>query len=100
MGAKIRFTGEGDTGNQGIQKLYTFYCPGCKAGHGYHVPRWTWNGSMDKPTFTPSLRCIGVSPDGKQDCHITMTDGKIQFHSDSCHDLKNQVLDMEDVDSK
>jgi len=37
-----------------------FRCPGCKAVHGPSVgtgpgPRWTWNGSFDKPTFGPSL---------------------------------------------
>lgn len=40
-----------------------FHCPGCRMVHGPSVgpksidpgPRWTWNGSYDKPVFSPSL---------------------------------------------
>ena len=44
------------------QKLYFFHCPGCEYAHGFHVPHWTWNGSMESPTFTPSLMCNRDDP--------------------------------------
>ncbi len=94
MPDKIHFAGEGDTGNQGVQKLYVFHCPGCGYGHGFHVPRWTWNGSMDKPTFTPSLLCNPDTPANR--CHSFVTDGKIQFLSDCFHSLAGQTVDIPD----
>jgi hypothetical protein len=78
------------------------YCPGCKCGHLFHVApsnpkghRWTWNGSMDKPTFTPSML---VNPDDpKSRCHSFVTDGKIQFLPDCFHELKGKTVDLEPV---
>lgn len=37
-----------------------FWCPGCDGAHEVRVgdgpgPRWNWNGSADRPTFTPSI---------------------------------------------
>ena len=35
-----------------------FYCPGCDSTHGVPVTgdrKWGWNGSLDAPTFTPSI---------------------------------------------
>ena len=43
------------TGKEG----FSFYCPGCKYHHAFYTKggkhTWTWNGSLDKPTFSPSL---------------------------------------------
>ena len=97
MSAKIHCAGTGDTGNQGVQTLYVFHCPGCKYGHGFHVPRWTWNGSLDKPTFTPSLLCNGHDPASR--CHSFVTDGRIQFLADCWHPLAGQTVDIPDWDS-
>lgn len=46
--------------------LLIFKCPGCNCNHGVriralsspgdnHGPGWEWNGSADRPTFTPSV---------------------------------------------
>lgn len=96
-GAKIHEAGTGDTGNQGVQTLYMFHCPGCERGHGFHVPHWGWNGSFDKPTFTPSLMCNRDTP---TQCHCNVTDGRIIFHADSHHALAGQTVDMQDWDSE
>jgi hypothetical protein len=36
-----------------------FHCQGCKCGHAFRIqgpqPVWDWNGSMERPTFAPSL---------------------------------------------
>ena len=100
-----------------------FYCPGCNMTHTvYHGsgtgPKWTWNGDIDKPTFSPSVlvRVGHYIPDrtkgdcwcdynkehpDDQDfkcliCHSFITDGKIQFLNDCSHELAGQTVDLPD----
>lgn len=91
--AKIAFVGEDING----QKLYMFECPGCGNGHGFYVPRWTWNGSFDAPTFTPSLLCN--PQDAAVRCHSFVTDGKIKFLTDCYHKLAGQTVEIPDWES-
>ncbi len=100
MADKIHFLGETNrTANGGL--LYVFHCPGCKYGHPFEVGGgrgWTWNGSLDKPSFQPSLLIHGA-PDGSTPrCHSWVTDGRIQFFGDSAHELKGQTVDLPDWD--
>lgn len=64
-------------------------------------PRWTWNGSLDKPTLAPSVRIswdFGEAPNRTHNCcHFNITDGVIQFAADSTHELKGQNVPMADV---
>jgi hypothetical protein len=78
------------------------WCPGCKCGHVFPVSpsnasghRWTWNGSMDKPTFTPSM--LINKDDPKSRCHSIVTDGKIAFCGDCFHELKNKTVALEPI---
>lgn len=78
-----------------------FQCPGCNMLHPYRVrgeparPMWSWNQSVERPTFTPSLLVNASDPASR--CHLFMTDGKIQFLSDSYHHLSGQTVDMVDI---
>ncbi len=42
-------------------KTVGFECPGCGCAHALNIsqdvprPRWSWNGSVARPTFTPSI---------------------------------------------
>lgn len=45
-----------------------FWCPGCKRFHGVYVaqrpdgkphPQWGYNGTPERPTFTPSILVKG-----------------------------------------
>lgn len=75
-------------------RVYLFWCPGCGRSHPYDVPRWNFNGSMDKPSFTPSLL---VNPHEQANrCHLYVTDGKIQYLSDCFHGLAGQTVEMSD----
>lgn len=92
MGAKIHEISAG---------IWLFYCPGCKYDHPFHVlpqtpprPIWSWNGSTEKPTFSPSLMVFGSVPE--QRCHSFVTDGRIQFLSDCHHALAGQTVDLPD----
>lgn len=84
-------------------KGYVFYCPGCKYYHSYQTelgenksrPIWSFNGDMEKPTFTPSLLVNGFS---EKRCHLFVTNGQIQYCSDSWHELSGQTIDMQESD--
>ena len=71
---------------------YIFNCPGCNCIHPVAVPRWHWNGSMEKPTFSPSLLCNGF--DDASRCHSFIKDGKIEFLSDCWHQLAGKTVEI------
>jgi hypothetical protein len=77
-----------------------FWCPGCKNGHVFYTnapdyPQWTFNGNLEKPTFTPSLLAYHTE-NGQQItlCHLFLTNGQIQFLGDCPHELKNQTVPL------
>jgi hypothetical protein len=87
--------------NGGDGRLFVFHCPGCGYDHPFHVGTknhcaWTWNGSMDRPTFHPSLLVFKDSP--SQRCHSWVKDGKIQFLSDCFHKLAGKTVDIPEWD--
>ena len=93
-------------------------CPGCGCSHNIdHGPGgWGWNGSVERPTFHPSLLVrqghhIPNSPPGcwctynaaHPDepapfkcgvCHSFIVDGKIQFLGDCTHALAGQTVPL------
>lgn len=100
------------------------WCQGCRHVHFFPInlayyntfpnpekitkkPVWIFNGDFERPTFTPSLRQYYNRPESHGErageevttCHNIVTDGKIQFCSDSQHDLKNQTLDLQEIPS-
>lgn len=82
-----------------------FYCPGCATLHRV-VPKtaqdqqgWEWNGSMDRPTFSPSVLCLGVIEAGRMvvpRCHSYVRDGSIEYLSDCEHGLAGQTVRLPD----
>lgn len=71
-----------------------FFCPGCRVWHGIRIageghPRWLWNGSMESPTFTPSIHIGGV-------CHSLVINGTIQFLRASTHSRSGQIVEIPD----
>jgi hypothetical protein len=92
-----------DNWKQGLPDYY-FPCPGCKSTHGVWIkppheggPSWNWNGSLEKPTITPSI-LVSTPVAGKMNiCHLFITDGKIQYLGDCTHKLAGQTIEMEDV---
>ena len=88
------------------QDLVGFHCPGCKYAHVVTVngrlnpqgATWTWNGSVEKPTFSPSLLVNASHPESR--CHSFVKDGQIQFLSDCAHELRGQTVDLKDFDGQ
>ena len=74
-----------------------FECPGCGCAHGVRVNgerneaggSWGWNGSMEKPTFTPSV----LSQETIR-CHSFVKNGRIQFLTDCEHELAGQTVEL------
>lgn len=112
MGAKLLRRGD----------IVTFRCPGCTSQfHDVKIAGtgpWGWNGSMESPTFTPSVLVTNghyctynngtcwctynaEHPDNPasfkcERCHSFVTDGKIQFLGDCTHHLAGQTVEIPD----
>lgn len=77
---------------------YLHYCAGCNQLHLINTQyknsrgaQWWFNGNMELPTFTPS-----INMDWKV-CHYIITDGKVQFCSDSTHELSGHTVELPDI---
>jgi hypothetical protein len=79
---------------------FLHWCRGCGHGHVYPTPRWTFNGNVQNPSFTPSMRIFTPKTDEQPEqtiCHYFVTDGKIAYCGDSAHELKGQTLPLEPI---
>ena len=87
------------------------WCPGCEEMH-ILPDSWTFDGNLEKPTFTPSFKHEGIQRvfvDGKWTgewkrdgngntipyiCHYVLTAGMLNFGGDSTHALASQVVPL------
>lgn len=90
--------------------LLSFHCPGCRSKHFVNIatemlplPTWSWNGSVETPTLSPSVlvtydgRDAGIDGAPPSVCHSFVTDGQIKFLSDCTHDLAGQTVTLPSV---
>lgn len=68
-------------------------CPGCGMAHLFDN-RWTFNGDINKPTFSPSM--LARWPENNI-CHSFVTNGKIRFLGDCTHSLKNKEVELPEI---
>lgn len=92
------------------------WCQACDQLHGVWVneqpqdtkekPRWTFNGSMERPTFEPSVRVfsnydendVKLPNNGERTlCHYFVRDGMIDYCGDSPHAYKGQKVPLKDI---
>lgn len=81
--------------NPDEKSAYVFDCPGCNQSHLVPMPRWTFTGTREKPTFNPSLLCTTRFTDAGRPtaiCHSFIRDGMIQFLGDCTHHLAGQTV--------
>lgn len=70
------------------KKLW-YLCPACEGLHAITIegpePRWSWNGSLDAPTLSPSVLSYLPKDGGGREtlCHHFLTDGKVVVCGDS-----------------
>lgn len=78
-----------------IDGAWVIYCPGCKFLHRFEWG-WWFDGDIENPTFTPSLKVIRR---GEKDpcCHFILTKGKMHFCDDCQHELRNQTVDLPEL---
>lgn len=91
---------ESNSSTDDLGRWIAFTCPGCDCDHAIPVEKpnpangamWSFNGDLDRPTFSPSLHLVGF-------CHSFVTDGRIQFLSDCTHALAGQTVDLPEVEA-
>ena len=94
------FQGVAVKAHKATSEIVMIWCPGCDSAHGPNVSpgRWTFNGDLEKPTFSPSLLVTYSGGDASAGlpavCHSFVTDGRIQFLNDSTHALAGQTVDL------
>lgn len=97
---KIRRVKE-DRGDEG---WIWFRCPACEHGHTIPTkgPRgWQWNGDLDRPTISPSLKVTTPDPKGGTPlrvCHFYVKNGQIEYLGDCTHALAGKTIPMEDLE--
>lgn len=80
-----------------------FECPGCGQLHAIPVegPKaWGFNGSLERPTFTPSLLVRWEQgPEHTQHvCHSFVREGQIEFLGDCTHALAGKTVPLTPVE--
>ena len=83
------------THDDGSHYAWLFFCHGCQSVHFFDT-RWTFNGNKEAPTFRPSLLVYEQPAAGYPRCHSFVTDGRIEFLSDSAHSLAGKTVDLPD----
>lgn len=79
---------------------WMIFCPACQCGHLFDE-RWTFNGDVEKPTFSPSMlvnATLHATHPHMPRCHSFVNNGRIQFLTDCSHDMKGQTVDLPEVD--
>lgn len=76
-----------------------FYCVACKMVHGISFgdgpgPRWGFNGSAERPTFTPSVLARFNWKDKPVVCHSYVTDGHIDYLGDCTHEYAGKKIEL------
>ena len=99
------------------QRLY-LWCPGCEDVHvvcvkhpeGEAGPCWEWDGNLDAPTISPSIKVEGVqwkpedgfykpthsavAPGERICCHSFVKQGQWEFLGDCTHHLTGQTVPL------
>lgn len=85
-------------------QAYSHWCQGCNHAHTYYVQgghhNWTFDGNIESPTFTPSMRMFRKRTGEDTEltiCHYFLTNGEIQFLSDCLHKFAGQTLPLEPI---
>jgi Family of unknown function (DUF6527) len=83
-----------------ISRQVFYWCSGC--GHAHSVPaeRWHWNGSIESPTLSPSVRHYTVNPETKVEttiCHYHLNGGVLEYCNDCQHELNGQKILLQEI---
>jgi hypothetical protein len=83
---------------------WRYACPWCKSidrvgihvlpVEAAHAPRWTFDGNVEAPTFSPSVLATGSFNGVETVCHHFVRAGRIEYLQDCTHALRGQTVDM------
>ena len=80
---------------------YFFYCEGCECDHGIWTDKnrhgsnaWEFNGNLEKPTISPSIKVTMPVKGVNQICHSYIKEGRIQYLTDCTHHLAGKTIDL------
>lgn len=97
----MKFVVRHHRGADGNRRAYVYYwCAGC--GHAHSVPaeRWHWNGSIELPTLSPSVRHYYTKPGTNEEvttCHYRIKNGQIKYCGDCPHKLSGQNMPLQEI---
>ena len=69
-------------------------CPACGKTHCFDWSRFTFDGDLSRPTFSPALK---VSEGGVLTCHLQVVNGMAYFHTDSPHDYAGKSFTLPEL---
>lgn len=93
---------------------HAIICPACDAADmgSYHVfytkkkdgkPGWTFNGDINRPTFSPSMNSTATPSDPEDGkpyrCHSFVRDGRIEYLGDCTHAMAGQSVELPDMEA-
>nr|WP_164729839.1 DUF6527 family protein [Rhodomicrobium lacus] len=58
---------------------------------------WEFNGDLEAPTFSPSVKITFGGYAGDPVCHYFIEAGQIMFCADSTHSMAGQTMPMPDL---
>lgn len=80
---------------------YAHWCQPCGCAHAISTegaePRWTFDGNVDRPTFSPSVKVTGGARGSDHVCHYFIEAGVIKYCGDSTHTLAGQNVDLSPI---
>lgn len=84
------------------KNMLVYACPACGSHHAIAVqpgpqpgPVWEWNGSLETPTCSPSVRHRWPGADGREfQCHYFIKEGRLHYCTDSTHELAGKTLEI------
>lgn len=97
--------------------LYEFWCPGCEDHHHIRTEEaptwgrdlttkepyqvcWRFNGDMDKPTFSPSMKLTTQVGQGRaiHVCHVAIHGGMLEYFAATSHGLAKKFIPMTELE--
>ena len=81
---------------------FLIYRPACKCSHLFPVEgemTWSWNGDLDKPTFSPSMLVnADLSNPTTPRCHSFVRNGEWHYLKDSTHEMAGYIVPLEPIE--
>ena len=83
---------------------YSFFCPGCQTTHvvwtdkNDNIPTWDFNGDIESPTVSPSIKVVMPIKDKENICHSFIRNGQIEYLNDCTHELRGKTIDLPNID--